>query len=80
MVRKRHGGGQPHKGDRRLLAARVPRSQADEVERRADALGLSISEYIASVLVQHVATTDSPANAQGELLTIREEMRLNQSA
>lgn len=41
---------QPHRGDRHLVASRLPRNLADVVLAEAKRQGLSYSEYIARVL------------------------------
>jgi len=81
MARKkrRHGGGQPHKGDRRLLATRLPRPLADEIEERSDVLDMSLSDYLAMVLTEHLATTDRPDPGQTELVS-RSEVSARRSA
>lgn len=42
------------KGDRDIMVTRPARAVGDEVRRRADAMGLSISEYIARTLALEV--------------------------
>ncbi len=49
---------QPHKGDRVLLASRPPKSVYEEIRDRATARGISISQYAADVLAQHVGRPD----------------------
>lgn len=49
---------QPHKGDRVLLACRPPAVVYDDVRRRAAARGLSISQYVADLLAEHVGRPD----------------------
>lgn len=79
-MRRKHAGGQPHKGDRRLIGTRVPQPYGDEIEQRADAIGVSMSEYVAAVLVEHIKTTEPPAHAQGALLSLSEGAHLSRSA
>lgn len=43
-------GGRPSKGDRDLLVTRPLRALGDVVRARADDAGMSISEYVATVL------------------------------
>ncbi|AOS95142.1 MULTISPECIES: hypothetical protein [Mycobacterium avium complex (MAC)] len=49
---------QPHKGDRVLIGVRPTLPVYDEVRRRAAALGMSMSQYAADVLAQHVGRPD----------------------
>ncbi len=58
MTLRRGTGGRPSKGERDLLVTRpaVPVGQA--IRTRADACGLTISEYVASVLAEHVGLPD----------------------
>ena len=60
---------QPFKGDRVLMASRIPLPAADRVRREAAARGQSLSEYIAAVLCREVglpelAPADNPAKAE----------------
>jgi hypothetical protein len=45
-------GGRPFKGPRELLATRTPGPLADAVRSKAEALGLTVSDYIATLLAQ----------------------------
>lgn len=54
---------------------------ATEIEERADALQLSVTDYLVKVIGDHLAATPSPEKAQGELLAWNSmEVRLNKSA
>ena len=69
------GGGRPSKGERRLISTRLPVSQADEIYERADALEITVTDYVAQVLLEHLATTDFPGvRPQGELIPMAEAM------
>ena len=46
------------KGDRDIMVTRPARAVGDEVRRRADIMGLSISEYIARTLALDVGLPD----------------------
>lgn len=46
------------KGDRDIMVTRPARAVGDEVRRRADETGLSISEYIARTLALDVGLPD----------------------
>jgi len=80
MPRQKGVGGRPSKGQRHVITCRVPESEADELFARADALGVSLSEYLASVLHEHLLTTPAPPEAPAALLSYGEEVRLNRSA
>ncbi len=49
---RRGGPGRPSKGDRDVIITRPARPLGDVVRARADEAGLSISEYVASVLAE----------------------------
>ena len=74
-------GGRPSKGPRKQLPARLPLAMATEIEERASALEISVTEYLVTVLGDHLASTPSPEKAQGELLPWDAlEVQLNRSA
>lgn len=52
------GMAQPHKGDRVLIASRPLRDVYDGVQQRAAARGVSISQYTADVLANHIGRED----------------------
>lgn len=60
LLRRHHADamGQPHKGDRVLLQARPPREVWDAVHIAASEAGLSVSQYVADLLAQHVGRPD----------------------
>ncbi len=73
--KRTNGAGQPHKGDRRLLGTRLPRAVADEVEARALATGISISDYLSRLVADHLATAPLPRTGQDELVSRREAIQ-----
>ena len=74
-------GGRPSKGLRKQLPARLPLAMATEIEHRASALEISVTEYLVTVLGDHLASTPMPEKAQGALLPWTDaEVQLNKSA
>lgn len=68
MVTRNMRSGRPTKGGRRLMV-RVPESYAEETEFRADALGIPMSDLIATALTIYLDSTPRPAGVgQGELI------------
>lgn len=51
-------GGRRHKGDRELVATRVPASLARDVRTRATQLGLNINDYLAMLIVHDLVLRD----------------------
>ncbi|ORB60678.1 toxin-antitoxin system [Mycolicibacterium tusciae] len=49
---------QPHKGDRAQIMCRPVLPVYEEIRARAAALGMSMSQYAADVLAQHVGRAD----------------------
>ena len=49
---------QPHKGDRVLVASRPPAAVYEELRSRAAREHLSLSQYVADVLAEHVGRRD----------------------
>lgn len=81
MATMTNRGGRPGKGPRKQLPARLPLAMATEIEERASALEISVTEYLVTVLGEHLASTPSPQKAQGELLTWNDvEVQLSKSA
>jgi len=72
MALHRPGPGRPSKGARRLIASRLPVEHANEIEQRADALGLSMSEFVAHAMAEYLRSTPAPEGAQA--LISREEV------
>ena len=56
-TRGNNGGGRRSKGERYLVATRLPVVQAREIHDRADAEGVTVTDYVARVLGEHLATT-----------------------
>ena len=75
---RRPSGGRPSKGDRDLLVTRPARAVGDAVRARADAQGLTISEYIAAVLAE---AHDLPQHApRRDIHPAQEELPLSRTA
>jgi len=77
MPPQRSYGGRKSKGDRQPLISRVPSPIADAVRDRAEERGMSLSDYIASVLARDVglATLAPQASIRHD-----EELPINQVA
>lgn len=76
MAETRGRPGRAHKGDRDQFISRPPRPVGDEVRRRAEALGMSYSDFIAMILAEGLGMPEHappvPAqSAQGSLLSPR---------
>lgn len=52
--------GRPYRGERRQVLTRLPVRQADELTARAAARGLSITDYVAAVLSEHLEQNEGP--------------------
>jgi hypothetical protein len=50
-----NGGGRRSKGERHLVATRLPIVQARELSDRADAEGVTVTDYVARVLGEYLA-------------------------
>ena len=57
-VNKSGGMAQPHKGDRAQIMCRPALDVYAEIRSRASARGMSMSQYAADVLAQHVGRPD----------------------
>ena len=73
MAENRGRPGRAHKGDRDQFISRPARAVGSEVRRRADALGMSYSDFIAMILAEGLGMPEhAPAipaqSAQGSLL------------
>ena len=77
MARK-PSGGRPSKGDRDMLVTRPARVIGDAVRARADEAGLTISEYIATVLANVHALPEYAPKARTP--SSQEELPLSRSA
>ena len=66
-------GGRPSKGDRDVMVTRPPALVGRAIRRLADERGISISEYIAAVLSDHVGRPElmpmppAPSRSESEL-------------
>lgn len=66
--------GRPYKGDRDQFISRPARAVGDEIRRRADAMGLTYSDFIATILAEGLGMPEHappiPAKStQGSLLS-----------
>ncbi|WP_125778356.1 hypothetical protein [Antribacter gilvus] len=52
--------GRPYLGERAQVATRLPKPQANALKARAAASGLSITDYIAAVLSEHLERNEGP--------------------
>lgn len=73
---RRVSGGRPSKGDRHLIASRPPRAVADAVIARADARGMTITDYVSAVLAQHVGMDDAASFQPVQTPHLDEELPL----
>lgn len=69
-LQKRASGGRPGKGDRHVVTARVPVQHAEELFARADALGISLSEYLAGVIARDLAQPPVAPPTQQEAMPL----------
>lgn len=76
MTSQRYRGGRQSKGDRQALISRVASPLGEAVRDRAEAHGMSVNDYIASVLAREVGMAElapqSPALPRYEELPISE--------
>lgn len=56
--------GRKSKGDRHLIASRVPRVIADRAFKEAGERGMSMSDFVAAVLAERYERTDLAAMAE----------------
>jgi hypothetical protein len=68
--RARGGPGRPSKGERHVVTARVPVAHAEALFGRADALGVSLSEYLAGVIARELEQPPPAPAAQQEAMKI----------
>jgi hypothetical protein len=66
----RGGPGRRSKGERHVVTARVPIAQAAELFARADALGVSLSEYLAAIIARELEHQAPEPAAQQEAMQI----------
>lgn len=66
---------QPHKGDRHLVGTRLTRDVHEEVKRRARALEVSVSQYVADIVAAHVGRTDDVRELPVDALFSRSQLQ-----
>lgn len=49
-----NGGGRRSKGERRLVGTRMPIPDADKLAAVAEAEGMTVSDYVANLVTQHL--------------------------
>ena len=69
-LRKRATGGRPGKGERHLVTSRVPVLHAEQLFARADARGISLSEYLAEVIARELEADPVSPPAQQEVMKL----------
>ena len=52
--RGNNGGGRRSKGERRLVGTRMPIPDADKLAAVAEARGMTVSDYVANLVTQHL--------------------------
>ena len=52
------GGGRRSKGDRRLVGSRMPTPDADKLAAVAEAQGMTVSDYVATLVKAHLSTVE----------------------
>ena len=55
-----NGGGRRSKGERHLVGSRLPVDRARELFERAEAQGVSVSDYVARILIEHLEAEPRP--------------------
>lgn len=64
MPRGHRNGGRPSKGDRHLVSTRIPVAEAEKLLREVDRQGITMSDYLASLIQRDLkdidAAPDSP--------------------
>jgi predicted HicB family RNase H-like nuclease len=71
----RRKGGRPHKGNRHLFQSRVPQPLAELVMEQAAAAGLTINDYLASVIAD-AHDYPLPVNRTGSDNSVQEEFAM----
>lgn len=67
-IQKRRGGpGRPSKGERHVMATRIPVADAEWIFELADSQGISASEYLAGLISDHLKTAERHPKPQEEL-------------
>ncbi|MGP5397669.1 hypothetical protein [Arthrobacter rhombi] len=59
------------KGERHLIGARLPIDDAVKLNEVTDTLGVSVSQYVADLLHDHLATIDPEAMTNQEELPLK---------
>jgi hypothetical protein len=76
MTSQRYRGGRQSKGDRQALISRVATPLGEAVREKAEARGMSVNDYIASVLAREVGMAElapqSPIASRYQKLPISE--------
>lgn len=67
---KRAKGGRPGKGERHLVTSRVPVAHAEQLFARADARGISLSEYLAEVIARDLDTAPEEPRQHQEVMKL----------
>ncbi|GGI42656.1 hypothetical protein GCM10010988_40130 [Cnuibacter physcomitrellae] len=75
MTRQRYQGGRQSKGDRRAIISRVPVPLGDAVSLAAHQRGMSVNDFVASVLAREVGMADLAP--QTPLLPLQEELPIS---
>lgn len=79
MPPQRNWGGRKSKGDRQALLSRVPDPIAEAVRERAEERGMTVSDYIASLLAREVGMTELAPEAPATVHH-QEELPINEVA
>lgn len=68
-IQRRRGGGpgRPSKGERHVMATRIPVADAEWIFELADSQGISASEYLAALISEHLKTAERHPESQEEL-------------
>ena len=64
------GGGRRSKGDRRLVGSRMPIPDADKLAAVAEAYGMTVSDYVATLVKAHLSTVELDQITNQEALPI----------
>lgn len=64
------GGGRRSKGDRRLVGSRMPIPDADKLAAVAEAHGKTVSDYVATLVKNHLSTVELEQVTNQEALPI----------
>ena len=71
MTSSRRGiGGRPSKGDRRMVGSRMPVSEVDKLHAVAAARGVTVSDYVANLVLAHLSHVDLQSIPDQEILPI----------